>query len=266
MGFKIRGGGGGGGGVPSGTPNFFKELNSGIEFSSILSIVQEQSLGLGITQAPATLLTGQGAGVSISTFSSGSVLTPTTEGLELGSVLNMTTPPIDETGYNIETKVYSYTGTKPIQTATNIGADNFTNPTNAQGNPNGTNATRAGQALATTNARLLGQHALIPENNQIGITLVQLKFYVEQSGTLLNNGGLQLHWRENSSSAWIQIVTYSGDVSFLTVPAVFTLSGLTSWANVNAVETAVSAVLPTLTTQVVCRCDAVIKYVEGSEL
>jgi hypothetical protein len=266
MGYRIKAGNSGGvAPPPSGTPNFFKQINSGISFDSLLTAIQNQGVGLGIRQAPSLLVTSQTAGLGIGTFSSGEAKASQAAGLNIGSVLNMVTPSIDETGYDIVTKVYSYTGTKPIATATNVGSDDWANIANAQGNPNGSSATRVGQAFATTSAELRGQHASIPYNSDINISLVQLKFYVAQAGTVLNNGGLELAWRSNSSSPWTTLVTYAGDVDFLTTPDIYTLSGLTTWQDVDTIETKVSVTLPVLTTTLTCSCDAVVKYAEGAE-
>tara|TARA_R110000850_G_scaffold91270_2_gene193826 strand:+ start:1045 stop:1848 length:804 start_codon:yes stop_codon:yes gene_type:complete len=266
MGFRVKEGGSAGGTPPpTGTPNFYKEINLGSSFKSILKAVQEQEMGLGITQAPATLLTEQTIGLGVNTFASGTIITPISAGLNMGSVLNMVIPPQDETGYDIETKVYSYVGTKPIATATNTGTDNWTNVTNAQGNPDGSSATRAGQALNATSAQIRGQHVTVPYNDDVDITLVQLKFYAAQSGTALNNGGLEFAWRANSTAAWTTLVTYTGNVNFLTVSDDHDIVGLTTWAEVDAIETQVSVVLPALTATVSCSSNATVKYLEGAE-
>jgi hypothetical protein len=265
MGFRVKEGGSRGGTPPpTGTPNFYKEINFGLAFKSILRAVQEQGLGLGIQQAPATLLTKQEVGLGIDTFTSGTASAPIGNGMRMESVLNMVTLP-GETGYDIVTKVYSYVGTKPIETATNIGADNFTNVTNAEGNPDGASATRAGQAFSTTNAQIRGQHVTIPQNDDVDISSVELRFYAAQSGTALNNGGLEFAWRANSAAVWTTLVTYAGNVNFLTEPDVYAITGMSTWTDVNDIETRVSAVLPALTGLVSVSSNATVKYVEGVE-
>jgi hypothetical protein len=267
MGFRVKEGGSRGGTPdPTGSPNFYKEVGSGLGFRSLVKATQDQRAGFGVEQAPSTLLTEQTAGLGVNTFASGEVLPSISTGMSMGSALNMVIPPQDETGFDIETKVYEYIGFKPLQTASNIGSDNFTNPTNAEGGVSGQTATRVGQALSTTSAELRGQHVPIPYNNSININSIQLKFYVDQTGTVLNNGGLELAYRINSSSPWQILVTYTGNVNFITSnPDTYTLTGFTTWQEVDAVETKVSAILTTLTSQVRCRCNAIIKHVKGAE-
>jgi hypothetical protein len=266
MGFRVKEGGSRGGTPPpTGSPNFFKEISAGLGIRSVVKATQEQGLGFGIQQAPATLLTEQTAGLGVNTFASGEIIPNIATGMGMGSVLNMVIPPIDETGFDIETKVYSYVGTKPIETATNIGADNFTNVTNAEGNPDGSSATRAGQALSTTNAQIRGQHVAVPENDDVDIGLVELRFYAAQSGTALNNGGLEFAWRANSAASWTTLVTYAGNVDFLSTPDAYEILGLSTWSDVNSIETRVSAVLPALSSTVTISSNATIKHVEGSE-
>jgi hypothetical protein len=186
-------------------------------------------------------------------------------GLGVTPILNMTALPEDSAGFDIETKVYSYTGTKPIATATNIGSDNFANIANAEGNPDGASAFRRGKTFSTTSAQLRGQHVAIPVNDDVSIALVELRFYVDQQATFLNNGGLELALRANSSASWTTLATYAGNVDFLTTPDVYTVTGLTTWDQVNDLETRVSVTLPALTGLLTCRCDAIVKYVEGVE-
>jgi hypothetical protein len=266
MGFRVKEGGSSGGTPPpTGSPNFYKEIGAGLGIISVVKATQEQGVGFGIEQAPATLLTEQTVGLGVNTFASGLIVPNTATGMRMGSVLNMVIPPQDEAGFDIVTRVYSYVGTKPIETATNIGADNFTNVTNAQGNPDGSSATRTGQALSTTNAQIRGQHIAVPQNDDVDISLVELRFYASQAGTALNNGGLELAYRANSAASWITLVTYAGNVNFLSSPDVYVISGLTTWADVNSIETRVSAVLPTLSATVTVNCDSVVKYAEGVE-
>jgi hypothetical protein len=266
MGYRVKEGGSRGGTPPpTGSPNFFKEISAGLGIDSVVKATQEQGAGLGVEQAPATLLTEQTIGLGIDTFASGTASAPIGNGISMGSVLNMVTPPQDETGYDIETKVYSYIGTKPIETASNIGSDVWSNINLSEGLPDDSSATRSGKAVSTTSAELRGQHVPVPYNDDVGISLVRLKFYASQANTSLNNGGLSFEWRENSTASWTKLVTYTGNVNFLTVSDDHDILGMTTWAQVDAIETKVSVVFPIATALLECNCNAVVKYVEGVE-
>lgn len=141
--------------------------------------------------------------------------------------------------------------------AVNDGPDNWTNPTNAQGAPDGTNATRVGQALAATDANL---HLTYPNPSggieTFTITDVTLTFTTRQSGTVLNNGGLVHEYRLAAAGAWTTLETIANDKAVDSTYNIFGAVG-NSWANVNALEVRVRAVLGTATALVNITCDAV---------
>jgi len=155
---------------------------------------------------------------------------------------------------------YRLTAFNGSNAAVNDGPDNWTNPNNANGLANGTSATRAGQAVASTDANLRLNYvnfgATITGN--FTITIVQLDYYVAQAGTALGNGGLILEYRL-AVGAWTTLATYTGNVDFLAVPDSYDITAAVagSWTSINNLEVRVRAVLGLATNLVTCSVDAV---------
>lgn len=249
-----------------GAANFRKDIDLGLsqQTTLVMNTPPEQGLGLSIEQAPATLLTNQTLGLSVDTFSSGTAKPDQNLGLTQGSVVTMNNLPEKSAGFSIE-QTWSYTGTKNVATASNLGPDNWTNVTNAQGAPNNVFATRSGQALSSTDASIRCQFQAVGTKDPLTRTKVELRFYVEQSGTSLGNGGLSVEWRIGSSGGWTNLATYTGDVDFAPAFVAFDITGsVATWQNVRDIEARVRANLALGTALVTCRCDAVILHIEAN--
>lgn len=262
MGFRILGGGSGGG-APAAI-NFRKDIETGIAMQSRLIAKQPQSVGFAVEQAPATLNRLQEAGVAVETFASGTSNNAQAVGFAQGSVLTMNNLPEGIAGFG-QQQTIDYVGSKFIATATNIGSENWTNVTNAQGENDGANATRAGQVLNATDAQIRGQMDSVGTKDPLNIDRVELRYYVSQTGTALNNGGLELDYRIGSSGAWTNLATYTNDQNFLTTPDAYDItSAITGWNDIRAIEIRVRCNLAIATSTVTCNCDAVLLHLEAS--
>jgi hypothetical protein len=263
-GFKVIGGGSSGGGGGS-VFNFRKDVEAGFSVTSILTAKASQGAGFAVSQSPATLTSTETAGVAVSTFASGSVKAPQSAGIAMSSVLTQISKPPANPGLAITQVSYDYVGTKWIDTATDIGSDSWTNLANSEGAADGAAATRSGQTLSTTDAALRGQFQSITDKEELDLDKIELRFYVAQSGTVLNNGGLALEYRIGAVAAWINLVTYVNNQNFLSSPVVFDMTSLVStWANSKALEIRVLVDLPIATGGVTCSVDAVDLHLEAS--
>lgn len=250
--------------VPSGF-NFRKDIGAGFAQTVLLTAKAEQCAGVGVTQYPAKLMTNEVAGVGVSTFSSGTIKPAQGAGVGVGPVLAMINKPESKPGIAMTRISYTYVGTKWVGTATSIGADAWTNLTNAQGAANGASATRAGQVLSTTSAELRGQFQSIGLKESLNLSKVELRFYVAQAGTLLNNGGLALDYRKGSSGAWTNLITYTDNQNFISSPRVFDMTAIApTWADAKALEVRVAVTLGIATSGVTCSVDAVDLHLEAS--
>ncbi len=264
-GFRVLGGGGGAG-APAGAANFRKDIEAGFAQETTLEMVTEQESGFAVEQFPAILMREQDAGYTVSTFASGTTSTEQDAGFAANTVLTMINLPEKISGVQMQ-QTWDYVGTKAVATATNIGGDNWTSVTNAQGTPDSSFATRAGQALSSTDGQIRCQMQATGNKDELTIDAVTLRFYVEQTGTVLSNGGLELAWRIGNTGAWTTLATYTGNVDFAPAYDEHDITGsIASWQNIRDVECRVRANLGTGTPLVNCRCDAVELHIEASLL
>lgn len=260
----VRRGGGGGGAAP-GEANFRKDIEPGIAQSTLLTATVDEAAGFAVEQYSAILNREQDAGLAVETFASGTSNNAQDAGIGQGSVLVQNSLPEGLGGFE-QRHFINFTGTRTIGSATNIGPDNWTNVTNAQGSPNGSNATRSGQALAATDAQIRGVIDDINTTKDVlTIDQVRLLFYVQQAGTTLNNGGLSLEWRIGSSGGWTNLATYTNNQNFLSTPDAHDITGsISSWGNIRDIEVRVRFQVALGTTLVNAACDAVELVVDAS--
>jgi hypothetical protein len=140
---------------------------------------------------------------------------------------------------------------------TNTGAQTWTNPTNAQGIHDGSNATHAGNLTAAHTAILSCEYVNHTNKTALTITQVNLHFYVSQSGTVLNNGDLRL--RYNIGVGDVTLETITGDVSSLTTPRTFDITTAIGgdWSKLDALRTLVEHRTDIAENLINAACDAV---------
>lgn len=251
---------GGGGGV-----NFRHDVESGTKLGSALKTTMVQASGSSAAQCPATLTTAQASGSSVSQVASGTATAEQISGTKTTTVMNQIGNPLAVCGSEIQSISYVGTVKRWVATATNIGADNWNSITDAQGASDSSSATRSGQTLSATDAELRLQFDLIEKKDALNIDGVKLHFYVSQSGTGLNNGGLSLDWRIGSSGPWTTLATYTNNQNFMTTPDTYDISSsISSWADISAVEARVRCNLGGATALVSCAVDAVQLHINTS--
>jgi hypothetical protein len=110
------------------------------------------------------------------------------------------------------------------------GRNDWTTPANAAGPRNGTLASFAGNALAARSGGVEVDLPALPNKTALVITAVELRFYVRQAGTALDNGTLRMGYRTSTGSR-VVLGARTANVDALTVPVVFDLTGVVggSW-------------------------------------
>lgn len=120
------------------------------------------------------------------------------------------------------------------------GSGDWANEGNTTGKQDGTTATISGSASASRNRTLTYEYANFTDKGALTIRKVELRFFVSQSGTALNNGFLELRWGLVAVPI-TTLETITGDVSNLSTPRVFDItSGITSWSDLDNVRTAIN--------------------------
>lgn len=141
--------------------------------------------------------------------------------------------------------------------ANNDGPDNWTNPNNANGLRDATEASRAGSLGGVEgNLRLTypDPSGGLPD---FTISTVELRFDTRQTGTALNNGGLHHEYRIGAVGGWTSLEIFTGNVD--NDPKTYDITAAIggSWTNINDLQVRVRAVLGATTSLVTCFCDAV---------
>jgi hypothetical protein len=245
--------------------NFRKDVEAGFSVGSVLTSKVDQAAGIAVSQSPAKLTTTVSPGVAVSTFATGAVKAPQGAGIGVGSVLTQISKPPSNPGIAITRVSYEYVGTKWVGTASDIGSDAWSNLSSAEGAADGSSATRAGQTLSTTSSLMRCQFQTISGKDDLTLDKIELKFYVAQAGTLLNNGGLSLDYRVGSVAAWTNLITYTDNQNFLSSPVVFDMTALVgTWANSKIVEVRIGAALPIAGQGITCSVNAADLHLEAS--
>ena len=224
------------------------------------TMTTDEGVGFSAEQASAVLMREQEAGVGVNTVTSGTVEKQQGIGVAAGNILVMNNLPDQDPGIK-QQQIFTYVGTKYAATITNSG---WTNPNNATGAPNGSNATVSGSLISGVDATLDCVHDAVGTKDPLDIDKVELRFYASQTGTLLGNGDLRFYWRIGAG-AWQLLAQYQNDVNFLTNPDVHDVTGsVTDWDDIRDIETRVRAIYGLGDVLISAACDAVTKYIEGS--
>lgn len=144
-------------------------------------------------------------------------------------------------------------------TAVNDGPDNFTNPTNAQGVANATEATRAGSPTAAINATLRLTYTNMPSwLTSYTIEFVRLRFHFAQAGVVLGNGGVHVEYRTAAAGAWTTVLSTPNNNDNITSPLDQDITAIIGqdFTKLTDLETRIRATLPLASTATV-RVDAI---------
>lgn len=244
--------------------NFRKDVESGNTLYNTFTGKGVQEPSASITQAPVVGSVGQKSGIKTALFSKGVSDSSVFNGMETTSLLEQNSRPQSSTGATIGQITYSGKMTRWVSSATNTGDDDWSNPSSAIGQPDGASATRSGQTLSSTSAALTCTFEDFGNKGVLNIDKVELRFYVSQTGTVLNNGGLSIEWRLAGEASWRTLATYANNQNFVPNPDVYDLTSLVSdWDSVNMIEARVRCELSALS-GANCSVDAIVVYVEGS--
>lgn len=268
-GYRVLGGAGGGGG--DGFTNFQKQLELGLSVETVLEVTAGQEAGFAIEQSPVTATVAQEAGLAVNTFASGTAKAAQESGFSHTNVLTMQTPPPVFAGFEqrhfINARITRY-ATSTINDPT--ASDNFTNPANGQGAPDGSNATRQGQLLASTQAMLKADtfETIGTTKDVLNIDLVELRWYAQQSGTVLNNGIMRFRYGTGEAFGSSSIAaTFTDNQNFLTTPYAHDVtSEITTWDDIRNMNMWVEAVMDLAENLITVSVDAFEVYVEASIL
>lgn len=130
---------------------------------------------------------------------------------------------------------YDLTQTKGANAQTGTGAA-WTNPANATGKKNSSNATIAGSALAVDGTLTL-DYADSVAKTALTISSVTLKFYVSHTTTLAA-ASLILSWNKGGADTTLQTITVTTDALAAGLSFDITAS-ITGWADIDALQTKV---------------------------
>jgi cytochrome c5 len=203
------------------------------------------------------------SGVSLSTQNSGQSKPAVSTGI-INTARCIASAASQSPGFEIVRAVYNLTHLSGSNGASNIGTNDWATPANAQGINNATVATAAGDTLAVRAYKLSLAYADFANKSDLTITSAKLRYYIKQTGTALNNGGLSLKWQ--STGALITVTTITDDQDLLTVPYLVDLfaAGVTTWAQLDALIARVDLDLPIATALVNASVDAVTLEVVAS--
>jgi hypothetical protein len=246
--------------VVEGEANFRPTQEAGILTSVVLTATERLRTGVVLDAARVTGVASQKTGVRLSTVNSGVAAKPVPRaGVRLSTRnTGSNSKPQPRSAAKLTRIQYDLTHISGASAAANAGADNWTNINNATGTENTTNATCAGALAARTFIAEL-TYADFPNKAPLTISSVILRFYVEQAGTVLNNGDMRLLY--NLGAGFVTSETITGDVSNLTAgnSRNFDITAAIGgdWTKLNALQTRVEVRTDAAETLINAALDAV---------
>lgn len=230
-----------------GAANFRKDMTIGIAQNTILAMVTPTVQGVGIAhQQFLNLLSQQGVGVTHTSFASGTVKPVQGVGVNHTSILSMQTPPAITSGVRL-IQTWDYTGTKYAINCSSQGTSSVSNPSNANGAPNGTLANMVGDTLQTRSYELrTNGWDTIGLKDSLTIDKVEVRFWARQTGTVLNNGNMSFRRSFAPGHIPTTLANYTGNVNFLSSPDVHDVTSIIAgdWDNVRNLRLHVNATMP----------------------
>ncbi len=238
-------------GSSAGAANYLRTIVAAIATSTVTTL-RAATIGaaVAVTQTVATLRTSVTAAVTVTPFAEGTVKPALAPSVAVATVATAQVAAATAGLELVQTR-YDLTATRGASTATNAGGNAYSNPTNAQGLANGTLASGAGNALGARSYRLDLAFPTITGKEELTITAAELRFYISQTGTALNNGGMTIGWG-STSRTYAQTNAFPADVNHLTTPIVVPITGVPlTWAELATVVARVNHVTAVLNTSTV---------------
>ena len=232
----------------AGTANYLRATVVAIASSAVASL-RTATIGAAVTieRLVATLTTPVTPALAFSQTVAGTATRTVAPTVATTAVATMQAANL-ASAFEIVQAKYDLTATRGASTATSVGPNAFTNPTNAQGLANGTLASGAGNALGARTYQLNLAYPAITGKDELTITAAELRFYISQTGTALNNGGMTIGW-SSTSRAYAQTNAFPADVNYLTTPLVVPVTGVPlTWAEMASIVARVNHVTAALNT------------------
>ena len=199
------------------------------------------STGFGVAPTNPVAMVDEKPALGISQVHSGTPVKPApTPALSIVSLLNNRQTPqnpaaeIVRAQYDLVHRTVS--GPPATNAATNLGPQNWTNPANAQGAHNAVNATAVGNLTAAQDFNLKLDYDNFTNKSGMTITAVKLYYYLNQTGTSLNNGALEWFYSLDGGTNYTSVpgAKQTADVNFMTTPSTKDFAGaLPTWAQLD---------------------------------
>lgn len=234
--FGRSGNGGGGGG--DGSANVRTVARAGLSLRNFVDLLlpTRPDVGLAVAPGPVTVTSPVSGGAAVTTTATATASTTARGGSRVAtSAVAAPVVPVQAGGARLGRFRVDWSrdagASGAVQTSLG-GRSDWQNPTNAQGQRNGTVSTISGSALGPRGGALLFAFADFAGKDALTITSVQVRFYVSQSGTILNNGNLRLV----ATPGWVaaQSETITSNVDNLVAPRVFTFAVPAAASNMNS--------------------------------
>lgn len=256
-----------GGGVITAALNFPAKITAGIA-QAIVTRLTGSRVTVGVLAGVANIKAKVRNELSVSqiTYATGTSNADQSAGIEQDIKMELAGMP-QNAGVTVNKTKIGLVHQSGANVATNIGANAWTNPANAQGLRNNVSATGVSNALGARTYQLRLEYPNHVNKTELTITKVQLRFSTSQAGTLLDNGNVQLGYRFATSGAFTMLSTRTGNFNDITGPALaFDITAAVGgdWSKLNALETTVLCALPLAVTNINVACDAVTVYIEAT--
>lgn len=242
--------------------NWLAQTRAGVALSVVLSaIVGTVGVGVALALSAVTATVGYvTSGVSLALSLTGSTLASLGSGVSLSAAPTTASPVASQTpAFEVVRFTVGLTGTYgATAAATNVSGTVWANPANASGTRNGTVSTHNG-ALSAQHAYLTFTYPTFPNKSSLTVTSAVLRFYVNQGGTVANNGLLRLTWGTTANPDTTNVLELTGNGDYLTTPFEVNLfaAGLTTFAQLETVAARVRGILAAGAATVTQSVDAV---------
>lgn len=223
--------------IVGGTANWLPAQTPGIAVSTVATLpTPEVNAGVAVSEASKTARIAQTPGLSVSLLgATGAASATQTPALAQSTVIQdhktSQTPAMDlvQVTYGLTRRVGS-------NAAANLGPDNVTNPNNANGIHDGTNATTAGNLTAARDFNLELSYANAVGKSELAITAASLSLYMSVSGDAT---GLQstVTVSYDIGAGYVVLETITGNFTNISTPRIYSLTGiLDTWTEHDALK------------------------------
>lgn len=234
------------GGGSVGTTNTRTDIAPGIALSQRFELDSDDivTAGVAMSQGPIAATVPQSPGVSVAPRSEGTPLVSQSPGIGLTQRFAQSSDRVVTPAFEVVQVKYELTKLVGANAATQTssgGRSDWATITNAQGDPNGTNATFAGNATGARGGNLVLDYANVTGKTDLAISLVELRFYGAVAGTALNNADVLFEYALGGTFTNLETIT--GDATFSATPKSHDITAAIGgdWAKIDALTVRVQA-------------------------